>query len=1119
MAMSNSQLMNSGTSSDSKETTSANSSLDERLLNRLPNVRSTSARTDDSPSSVAKEDTTIMRKKTDSNSINTTPTTAYSSSSSFQSTRGNHDPTYAKLQEDFERQLQNPSKVQQRHPPQERIRSVQHRNSPQFSTDTGIVVPDQMDSDSDSGSSAELDSLLDSRIQRLLESPRNNNNSQAQSDLIEKNHKSRYHHDGTPDEPVDLAHPERFRKKEGSQSSHQEAKQQHFTPPRRSSFPRRAPPATKTLSPNHDHHRRVRPWMSSPHNNSSGNLYIPNPRPTITSVGDHSLGRGSSFFNPLGVSPGKKVSESTYKDYHRSAYSLRQQMESEKDDESSLDSLEVLEIWSKQIRSELRNEAMIELAMEAEQAAEAGEERFSSSRPWTMGNDSQELSSPLRRNRSYSEGMTPIKQQPNRSILRLRRVPKVSVRELRNVNEVFPDLDVFHKNLRTHYARNNVERSCLVFEEHANRPLNDFSAVDAAIASVGTMSPKSDGSSKEPSFLDSFSFEMLKQSFSKDTQGGEEGKIGIGDILAEHIRPTDGEHKAPPKQEVPPGLETVKIDPSPKPKRTPPVSTERKKGPAIQAREHTTGQSTQETGPVPRTLFTVNDNARRIVSKANSVDGDEIKIEYSKVTKTPQLDHTNPDFVTPARLRSIRGKESLVTNSVLQTVPSILESASPHRRHLNQFDPTSPVKSDTTPPNLLLPALPLTLGREPGSEDGLKPRTHASSDSQIRASDDIGGPESISDIHVQRQSARTRRTRVSIFSKRQQMTERDQGYDHDPLLSQSQQIVIATKASVDADDDGQPPKEISTPAYHDCTCLSIHAEDNLDKIAIPHPPPNSQDANFDFSSNGGSPRPFTAAMKILADHLSPARSERKTHRGLYVPIKQNDDFMQNFLYCGRRMGPQIDPRAEICSDPCHQGRCDDAIASCYASFVLDDHDADASYSPAIHTNGSQSLFKKGFGQKLESETWFDVATEQVDGVIERLVGSDSRQNPWNVSFQPPSLRKSSGAAKKYASLQRDDWRDDNLKVANDTIQEASISPSNSSVQLSTKSGSRASSPVVALLPAPDRNRFQVIYDNSKEESEQVFHSHQLLQGGPNAISSKHESKNSLLDGNKLIAES
>ena len=58
-------------------------------------------------------------------------------------------------------------------------------------------------------------------------------------------------------------------------------------------------------------------------------------------------------------------------------------MKEQDDDASLVDSLELLELLSQQIRQELRHEALVELAMEAERPAEAGQDHFSSMRPWT----------------------------------------------------------------------------------------------------------------------------------------------------------------------------------------------------------------------------------------------------------------------------------------------------------------------------------------------------------------------------------------------------------------------------------------------------------------------------------------------------------------------------------------------------------------------------------------------------------------------------------------------------------------------------------------------------------------------------------------------------------------
>ncbi|KAL7558156.1 hypothetical protein ACA910_019524 [Epithemia clementina (nom. ined.)] len=269
-----------------------------------------------------------------------------------------------------------------------------------------------------------------------------------------------------------------------------------------------------------------------------------------------------------------------------------------------------------------------------------------------------------------------------------------------------------------------------------------------------------------------------------------------------------------------------------------------------------------------------------------------------------------------------------------------------------------------------------------------------------------------------------------------------------------------------------PQKDAETPAMRDCSCLNLSPSTSLDNFGITSPEnpliviaPDEESINSTGSQEDHeaerSREPFAAAMKMFS-HFSPRRAEagvaaaaatkaerlrkeqqkRRRRRALYVGYEENDDFMKNFLYVGKKgMAPSdmagmgMSDRRECVGEPCQDDRfCETNLVStmanqCYAALVLDPEDPESmstddvlnatnkyahpstgnppAAAPATASSATtkESLFgSSGTPQKLEPETWFDVATEKVDTVIESLVGS-APQNDWRQLFEPPSLRK------------------------------------------------------------------------------------------------------------------
>lgn len=143
-----------------------------------------------------------------------------------------------------------------------------------------------------------------------------------------------------------------------------------------------------------------------------------------------------------------------------------------------------------------------------------------------------------------------------------------------------------------------------------------------------------------------------------------------------------------------------------------------------------------------------------------------------------------------------------------------------------------------------------------------------------------------------------------------------------------------------------------------------------------------------------------------------------------------------------------------------------------------------------------SLSRSGSSSKVEPESWFDMATERFDGVLEQLTGSNPvKSSPWHVSFQAPSLKKQVGPSGTIS----DNQQLFDLKfvdaIDDDLVNGIDESPTFSEVRRhrhSTGSGKRRSRRVITRdlsIPQPlfeepahslSDNEFRLIYGRSRE---------------------------------------
>ena len=133
-----------------------------------------------------------------------------------------------------------------------------------------------------------------------------------------------------------------------------------------------------------------------------------------------------------------------------------------------LESDEELERLAQKIRSEIRQSEMLELAEEAERAADAGLKKFSG-RASSFGDDRDLVglkhnahgSFSLKRQTTFTEGFIP-------SRVRAFEPQKIRVLSLRDVTEVIPRFSELHTHMRTHLARSKVDEGTLIYREVVN---------------------------------------------------------------------------------------------------------------------------------------------------------------------------------------------------------------------------------------------------------------------------------------------------------------------------------------------------------------------------------------------------------------------------------------------------------------------------------------------------------------------------------------------------------------------------------------------------------------------------------------------------------------------------
>jgi hypothetical protein len=286
-----------------------------------------------------------------------------------------------------------------------------------------------------------------------------------------------------------------------------------------------------------------------------------------------------------------------------------------------------------------------------------------------------------------------------------------------------------------------------------------------------------------------------------------------------------------------------------------------------------------------------------------------------------------------------------------------------------------------------------------------------------------------------RQWYRSRHVKVSVYASPPN-TAGIVGHKSSKVLQQSQLLPLRSEVPL------VPEKADSITRSDECACLALsgssaNSSDSLSQPNYDLPPtlpPSEVSGNhlralkdqqgWDVCTAQGVQRIPTRRRKSssiagafqLFSGLSPSNSMFTSQKRLYVRSRENDAFMNNYLYCskplndGDNLQDDVQPEA-LCTEPCQdaKGSCEDfAPGFCCAASVFSETGLDF-HRRAGYNRTFVSLGGSSSDTKPDSETWFDMATEQFDHVLEHLSGHDSRgrgDRPWtNIKFQAPSLKK------------------------------------------------------------------------------------------------------------------
>jgi hypothetical protein len=759
---------------------------------------------------------------------------------------------------------------------------------------------------------------------------------------------------------------------------------------------------------------------------------------------------------------------------------------------SSIDSDEALERWAQKIRTELRHAEMVELAIEAERAAEAGEERFAG-KPSTFGLDDTDAvvlppgrPQDLRRRESYSEG--------TRIPLLQSRTNKIGILALRDIDEVFPSFRQFNTHLRTHFARSQVDEKTLVYYEK-----EAADEIEPPLRHRKIISPQR-LQREGRSFLENFSLDKWVGRHEAGLNGRASNHSSVGHLLAEHIHSPGNSRQRTPDIDLPPGLELPAIPArsmhGPTATRRNPQSKSAKSSDATlvpsnsDPGQHIPGVPGQRSLS-PKALFDQDDEVES--------DTEDYTPEVSGTVLTPKTSHRgrkgSTDFVTPARLRVIRnntGNSSVELPLLLSPNTIIHEHETPSPRH-SDLPFTAQTRTGESDNSLLLPTFKRRDGiQEPDFFDDsawLNPSNSKDAAEKRGMSAGNNGPafplpaELGMPLEPPTDNARTFSIEPALSTPPHSpvlSANRGERDDADALREQNRRVVKVsvfdqgktnlhekqneraktTQQSqvIMVEEDPEKCDSVRTP-QQDCNCLtlspasslestsSLTATTDLDKSnrskqshrshrslqkstsagnlqslqgeieqSIWNPCVSKGGLALDGKDEFGPREPFRAAMDMIAT-LSPNHQMFLRKRStLYVRPEVNDDFLHNYLYCSKPKDEAIQDDNVVCAEPCQDTNvmCGDLhMDMCCVSSTLADSALRLGPRKTSLSGSLLSLNRETSYSKLEPESWFDLANEHFDGVLEQLVGSANQHgSQWNVSFQAPGLKKNPGSSMK-----------------------------------------------------------------------------------------------------------
>lgn len=727
---------------------------------------------------------------------------------------------------------------------------------------------------------------------------------------------------------------------------------------------------------------------------------------------------------------------------------------------SNDDSERMLEATARRIRTELWEEEMLELAEEAERAAASGQTKFTA-QPSTFQDGSDEtIARPELMRRSFSEGGLGARRRRSSSIL----APydnKLPVMDLRDVNEVFPSFKQFHIHLRTHFHRSKVDERQLLFRESSRKH-------------------RSPPRHHPGDFI---------RSFRLDRWVPKTGPKTYFDRLSSHIATSPP--RAPPKIDAPPGLPALVQNQKEQYYSYKTLSTEDStatlltdmndsicKAPSKDS--STSRPATPASDMAPRALFDSEFDDASVELDAPSMtkpkrvstfDDEEAEPSQNSLLEdvtTPKVDnHTaSSDFVTPARLRTIRGIRrndfnhpglALPTNSLSEESP--MRTILPRRRRKRRSEP-----------NIAMPVLETVLDVSdsltfndskdnsaivlPGFDPNVK-------DDEERDASPLSITTDMKQSMLTPAASREDDETISVDSLgllKNQLSEprilsglgslESQGSNADAEVffeSRVDSPIVVPDNSLVAEktpssNNGQSPRKVKLSVYRgsgqkDAACMQSLQHSQIIRIEESLTPLRESDCGClalspvgSFEDNDGEPNNAEDSPKSTSTGALNRPNKQKDklkkrdpnglecamemisrfgadQKPLYVRSNENDDFMNNFLYCSKQ--PEKEEPLEGC-EPCGT---DTNVACgatntefCCNSIVQDVVTLGVFFPPRRSYAGRNLVKLSSSGVPAAQETWFDLA--QSKAIFGRWVGRQEDEcSRLNVNFQAPSLRK------------------------------------------------------------------------------------------------------------------